>query len=377
MLMRGFPEYLRDRGWEVHVVSAPGPSLDSLRKVVGNFTHAIEMTRDPSPLSDLKSLMAWIVLLRKIRPTVTSIGTPKAGLVGGLAAFLTRVPRRVYLLRGLRLETTHGFRRRIFTLIEKLSIFVAHDVLSVSPSLRQRTIDLRLVKPEKIVVLGAGSSNGVDTEEYSPANVSTQVIAKLGANLGLAKDVPVIGFVGRLTIDKGLIVLSEAREILTEASIDHQLLLVGGIDDGQSESILTKVKLAGRPATITGHVADPRPYYHLMDLLCLPTFREGFPNVVLEAAASGIPTVTTNATGAVDSVINGQSGIVVAVGSSSALANGIAEILSDSNLRERMGTAAREHVVTKYDRSDVWHRIETFYRAADTPSQLNRHEVEG
>ena len=362
-LMRGFPEYLRDNGWAVHIVSAPGPALDALRQASSIHTHAVPMERSPSPLKDLVALFAWARLLLRVRPDVISVGTPKAGLLGGIAGFITRVPHRVYLLRGLRLETARGPTRRVLSFLEQVSIAVAHDVIAVSASLRDRAIDLALVRPQKIRVLGGGSSNGVDVDAYSSRHFSPADIALLKGQLGLVNDVPVIGFVGRLTPDKGLAVLAEARQILTRREVDHQLLIVGGIDKGEDGSLLTTITSAGREAAFTGHVADPRPYYRLMDVLCLPTFREGFPNVVLEAAASGIPTVTTDATGAIDSVVDGTTGIVVHVGSADCLASAFEVLLPQKPLRESMGAAALRHVTANFSRADVWERTQRYYRS--------------
>ncbi|MEV8252598.1 glycosyltransferase family 4 protein [Rhodoglobus sp. NPDC076762] len=361
--MRGFPEYLRDNGWEVHVVSAPGPLLDAMGSVEGVSAHSLPMAREPSPFGDLKSLVAWIRLLRTIRPTVSSIGTPKAGLVGGIAAWLVGVPHRVYVLRGLRLETTTGLSRHIFSLAERVAVASAHHVLSVSSSLRARAVELGLVPSRKIFVLGSGSSNGVDTVAYARATTDASTRSALRASLGIAEGVPVVGFVGRLTADKGLAVLAEARELLAESGTDYSLMIIGGIDDGQDASVVEQLAATGRPAIVTGHVSDPRPYYSIMDVLCLPTFREGFPNVVLEAASMGVPAVTTNATGAVDSVLNGKTGLVVDVRSGHALADGLRQLLDDAELRHKLGAAARDRVVSEFDRSTVWGNHDAFFNA--------------
>ncbi|WP_255560112.1 glycosyltransferase family 4 protein [Salinibacterium sp. M195] len=359
--MRGFPEYLRDQGWDVHVVSSPGPLLERLRLAEGISTHQLPMAREPSPFADITALVAWIRLLRKIRPMVTSVGTPKAGLLGGLAAKLTGVPHRVYLLRGLRLETSTGIKRRIFTLAEKVASSTAHRVVAVSASLRARAIELRVVHANKIIVIGSGSSNGVDTTAHSADVIDVEEKLALRTELKIDKEVPVIGFVGRLTTDKGLDVLAEARQLLADSDTDYYLLVIGGIDDGQNNSVVAQLTETGRPAIISGHVSDPRPYYSIMDVLCLPTFREGFPNVVLEAAAMGVPAVTTNATGAVDSVVDGLTGMVVEVKSGPALADALRLLVSDSTLRERLGAAARAHVVEHFERGSVWQANEQFY----------------
>ncbi|WP_166791561.1 glycosyltransferase family 4 protein [Cryobacterium sp. Hh38] len=371
-LMRGFPEYLRDAGWEVHIVSTPGPVLTSLSGLNGVITHSLPMERQPSPVKDVLALAAWLHLLRKVRPDIVSVGTPKAGLLGGIASLLARVPERVYLLRGLRLETAHGFQRWVLLNLERLSLSTATQILAVSPSLRQRVISLGLVAPGKVRVLGHGSSNGVDLAAFSPTKISHERVASLATQLGIISDIPVVGFVGRLTHDKGLADLAVAREILTKRNIDHQILLVGEIDEGQDQDILVRLQAAGRPVVATGYVSNPIPYYCLMDVLCLPTLREGFPNVVLEAGASGLPTVTTNATGAVDSVIDGQTGLIAQVGDSRSLANKLEKLLLDPTSRSVMGSAAKAHVSKNFDRNLVWANLAEFFKSLgpqDVPTQ--------
>lgn len=377
MLMSGFPEFLAERGWDVHVVSAPGPRLEALKSLRGISAHEIPMVRDPSPLADLRSFLAWLQLLNHLKPDVISVGTPKAGMFGSLAGFLTRVPRRIYHLRGLRLETECGARRLVFSLIEKLTMTVSTQVLSVSASLRQRSVDLRLVRGHKVVVLGKGSSNGVDIQRFEKACVSGSDVAALKSKLGLTADSPVVGFVGRLGRAKGLGVLAEARAILAEREIDYQLLVIGDVDDESGADSLKKLELCGRKPVTAGRVHDVAPYYGLMDVMCLPTLREGFPNVVLEASAAGLPTVTTNATGAVDSVVHGETGLIVEVNSASDLAESLAQMISNPELRLRMGRAARARVVANFDRRAVWSKTERFYRAqiqrrgSDNSAQAN------
>ena len=369
-LMRGFPEHLSNQGWEVHVVSTPGPLLASLSSQPHVHTHSLPMERQPSPLKDLVALALWIRLLRRVRPDIMSVGTPKAGLLGCIAGFLVGVPRRLYLQRGLRLETASGFLRRVFTLLEKLTIAASHDVVAVSPSLRGRAIMLGLVKDTKIRVLGSGSSNGIDPDAYLESNFSGSEPKKLKNGLGLVDDVPVIGFVGRLSADKGILILSEARRILSAAGVDHQLLVVGGNDPGQDSSALITPGINVRNAIITGHVTDLRLHYQLMDVLCLPTYREGFPNVVLEAGASGVPTVTTDATGAIDSVVDKVTGLIVEVGSSVQLATALEELLVNPIKRAAMGEAALDRIRESYRRIDFWERHSNYYAEGPLKARL-------
>lgn len=359
--MKGFPAYLVEHGWDVHVVSSPGARLDELAAADGISVHPLSMAREPAPVSDLRALADWVRLLRRVRPDVISVGTPKAGLLGGIAGWMTRVPHRVYLLRGLRLETASGVALRIFATLERLTSRMAHVVLSVSPSLRERAIELRLVRADKILVLGHGSSNGVDLGVFAREKPGSASRVTLAQRLDLAPGVPVVGFVGRLTRDKGLQVLQEARSILNRDRVDHQLLVVGGVEDETGSSAF-ETQGSGRPAIVTGHVPDPETYYQVMDLLCLPTLREGFPNVVLEAGAVGIPTVTTTATGAIDSVVDGVTGLIAEAGSASSLARQLASLLEDSEMRQTMGLEATRYVGENFERAHVWSLTEEFYR---------------
>ena len=361
-LMRGFPEYLVKQGWEVHVVSSPGPGLNRLALLDGVSAHPLTMSREPSLLRDLRALIAWIVLLRRVRPDLISVGTPKAGLLGSVAGRLAGIRHRVYMLRGLRLETATGIGRRILAAIERLSISSADRVVSVSPSLRDRAIGLGLVRDEKIVVLGSGSSNGVNLQTFDRGAFSEIQRASLSSRLGLIPGLPVVGFVGRLTRDKGLNVLAEARMILAREGVDYQLLVVGGVEDTSGSATFDGGLGKGRPAVVTGHVSDPETYYQVMDILCLPTLREGFPNVVLEAAAASVPTVTTNATGAIDSVLDGETGLISQSGSARSLADQLAVVIEDGARREAMGHRAAEFVAKEFSQHRVWSLTEGFYR---------------
>ncbi len=355
-LLRGLPQFLREQGWDVHVVSTPGPLLERLAADEGVTVHGLAMARNPSPLSDLRALAKWIALLQKLRPASLMVGTPKAGLLGSLAGFVTRVPRRIYVLRGLRLETTTGLPRFALASLERLTAAASHTVLAVSHSLAQLYIDSRLAPRRKVRVLGEGSSNGVDVHAHELGALPEGALADAQARASLTPDLPVIGFVGRLTRDKGLAVLMEAAERLSAKGLSFQLLLVGGVDSEDGREILARLMESAIDVSAVGHVDDPRPYFHLMDVLCLPTFREGFPNVVLQASASRVPTVTTRATGAVDSVVDGVTGLLADIGDSSSLAAALEPLIRDPDRRMAMGQASRKRVMQHFDQVDVWAR---------------------
>lgn len=366
-LMRGFPGFLATRGWDVHVVCSPGPLLDQLRGSAGVTVHELAMKRDPSPLSDIRALIGWLRLLRAVRPGVTSVGTPKAGLLGGIAGACAGVPRRFYQLRGLRLETSRGLQRRILRSAEWLALRCADRVLAVSPSLRDSVVALHLVAADKVEVPASGSSNGVDVERFSAARFSDGEVAGLREKLGLEPSTPVVGFVGRLTVDKGLGVLSSALDLLEQRGVRIQLVVVGAVDAPRDGDLVQRLRDRSTPVIETGHVADTAIFYRLMDILCLPTFREGFPNVVLEAAASGVPAITTDATGAIDSVVDGQTGVIVGVGSAEDLAQGLSRLAGDHELTKAMGRRAEQHVRKHFSNRIVWEALHQAYSTPPAP----------
>jgi glycosyltransferase involved in cell wall biosynthesis len=194
-------------GFEVTLVTSPGADLAGVAEREGVRVETVPMAREIAPLADLRSLVRLTRLLRRLAPDVVNAGTPKAGLLGMLAARRAGVPSRVYTLRGLRLETARGFRRRLLTAAERLACGAAHRVVCVSESLRRRAVELELVPEEKTAVLGAGSSNGVDVERLAAAVADGERTEALRRELGLAslsQPAPVIGFVGRLVRDKGI-----------------------------------------------------------------------------------------------------------------------------------------------------------------------------
>ena len=224
LVLGGRLRTLREAGFRVTLVSSSGMLLTSTAAREGVESIAIPMRRGMAPVSDLWSLLRLCWLLYRLKPDMTEFSTPKAGLLGSVAAMLCGVPSRVYFLRGLRLETSTGLKRRILLVTERLASACSHAVLCNSESLRNQALALRVAPEAKLRLLGSGSSNGVDVERFSPGP------GILRAQLGLPPDAPVVGFVGRLTRDKGLPELVEAFDAILAARPQAHLLLVGWFD---------------------------------------------------------------------------------------------------------------------------------------------------
>jgi glycosyltransferase involved in cell wall biosynthesis len=355
---------LRQGGFRVTLIASPGALLErtAAREEVAMI--GLSMRRDIAPVADLKSLLQLWWLLRLLKPDIAEFSTPKAGLLGSLAAWMAGVPARVYMLRGLKLETAKGLKRALLLGAERAAAACAQSVLCNSQSVMNEARALRLAPPAKLRLLGEGSSNGVDVERFSPgpSNVHTW--------LGIPETAPVVGFVGRLTRDKGIPELIEAFDTILKGQPKAHLLLVGWFD--ASEDALKaewKRRIIEHPRIhCTGFVTDTAPYYRAMDVMVLPSWREGFPNVVLEAAATGIPVITTECTGARDSVLAEVTGLLIPPGYPVAISEAVLKLLRDSERRLRMGEAARKWVVAHYADERVLSLAVSYYRSLIRPA---------
>ena len=363
VLMRGQSAYLKANGFDPALLSSPGKELKQIGVLEDIPVFHVSMRREISPVRDLRSFFEIWRLLRRIKPAICNSGTPKAGLLVGLAAWFNRVPNRIYTLRGLRLETAKGLKKTILTVTEKIACFSAHRVVCVSGSLRERAIALRLVARSKTVLLGGGSSNGVDASRFEPTPERLVSAAALRQSLEILPDQPVIGFAGRFTRDKGLPELVAAFRLIHEELQEAVLLLVGDFEEGDPVPDEIRDAIRQHPGIrhvrFTSHIER---YYLVMNVFVLPTHREGFPNTVLEAQAAGLPVITTSATGAVDSIEDGITGVIVPVGDASRLSKAVLLLLSDPIKLQAMGRLGRERVLRHFRNETVWGAMVSLYR---------------
>jgi glycosyltransferase involved in cell wall biosynthesis len=359
---RGLIGHLRCSGFYPMLLSSPGADLQALSTDEGVPSLAVPMEREIAPFKDLMACWNVYRILRESRPDIVDASTPKASLLVGIAAWFARVPCRVYCLRGLRLETTKGFLRSILWLAEWIACACSSRVVCVSSSLRERVIILKLVARAKTTVIQKGSA-GVDLARFNPSCSDPTETKALSRQLGIPDNAQVVGFVGRLVKDKGIYQLVEAFQSLRARFPRLHLLVVGGFEDGDPVEPEVRNYIESTGVVIhPGFVTDVAPYYRLMDVLAFPTHREGFPQVPLEAQASGVPVVTTQATGAMDSVIDGVTGYLVPIGDSDVLHARLADLLADDELRSDMGREGRAWMERDFSQERIWRAQAEFYR---------------
>lgn len=361
--LAGQVSFMRNAGFSVHAIASPGPELAAFGAQEGATVLAVDMPRRITPLRDLLALWRLWKALRGIRPHIVHAHTPKGGLLGMIAAWLARVPVRVYHIRGLPFVTATGLRRSLLRATERVSCGLAHRVLAVSQSMRTIALEDGLCGEEKIKVLLGGSGNGVDaTGRFVPQVPAVRADAR--AKLAIPSDALVIGFVGRLVRDKGVVELATAWNDLRERIPGLHLLLLGhtASENAVPAEVLAALRADSR-VHLTGHARDMPQLYAAMDVVALPTYREGFPNVALEAAAMELPIVATSVPGCVDAVQDGITGVLVPPRDARALAEALLRYLGEPELRIQHGRAGRRRVLVEFRREAIWEAIASEYRS--------------
>ncbi len=350
--LEGQAAWARRAGFEVHAASAAGPRLAAFAAREGATAWEVPFTRAPNPTADFAALLRLWRLMRRLRPAVVHAHTPKAGLLGMLAARLARVPVRVYTLHGLVWRTRRGWRRRLLVLLERLACRLATQALAVSPSVRRAALGARLAGPARIAVPGpAGSANGLDFARFQPGCARR------------SDGAAVLGFAGRLVPDKGLADLAAAWETIRARCPSVRLRIAGGPEphDPLPPGLLEALRADPR-VRFTGWVEDMPAYYRSIDLLLVPSRREGLPYVVLEAAAMEVPAAGYAVDGVIDAIDHGRTGLLVSPGSPQALAAAAIRLAEDPALRGRLGREARRRVLALYRREPLWNCILDCYR---------------
>ncbi len=355
---------LKDAGFHVEAISSPGPALEAYREEVDIPLHAVEMNRSISPLADCRAIFRLARKLRQIRPEIVQTHTPKAGLLGMMAALAVGVPIRIYTVNGLVWETRQGWRGQLLRMAERVAAMASTRVLCVSASVRLAMLSRAICPAGKAAVLGYGGSHGVDLAKFDPTRYSAESRRQTRIRLGLRENSLVIGFVGRFVIDKGIDTLVAAWRTVRESLPEAQLFLAGARENCHPIPDALWSEITNDPGIVltTGFVGEMPEVYSALDILVLPTLREGLPNVLLEAGAMEVPVVATNATGCVDVVRDNESGILVDIGDGPQLAAALLRMGSNVELRSRIAQKARENVLANFSENEVSARLIEEYR---------------
>lgn len=372
VLLKGQHTFMRQNGYEVIAVSATdGQELEEVAKDEGVRVKAIEMTRAMTPIKDLMALYQFYRFCKNERPAIVHSHTPKAGIIGMLGAKLAGVPMRLHTVAGLPLMEATGMKRKVLDFVEKLTYSSATKVYPNSKKLKEFILEHQYAPPEKLKVIANGSSNGINTAHFSPDEISSNKKQQLKEKLGIKADDFVFVFVGRLVGDKGINELVSAFKKLKSNELKQQpkLLLVGRFEaefDPLNEETLQEIN--NNDAIISvGFQKDVRPYFAIANCLAFPSYREGFPNVVMQAGAMGLPSIVSNINGCNEIIIEGENGLIIPVKDSEALYEAMLKMIQNVDLFEKLKLNSRGLITSRFEQGIVWAAILEEYRGFSDP----------
>ncbi|CAI2765412.1 glycosyltransferase family 4 protein [Flavobacterium collinsii] len=350
--------YLKNKtGNEYHLGCSPSDDFLEFSERLEYIPFEVEITRSISPLKDIKAIIKIYRYIKKNKINKVVGHTPKGGMVAMIASFAAGIPDRIYFRHGIIYETSLGFKRVLLKNIDRLTGFFATKVVCVSRSVMEFSEVDKLNNPNKNRILGLGTCNGIDTDvKFNPALANEKLVDDL-RNLYSIGDSKIVGYVGRLVKDKGIDELLLAWEIINEQFPDAKLLLVGPIEERDEISNYSKKMIMENSSIIfTDFVTDASPFFSIMDVFVLPTYREGFPTVALEASSMEIPVLITKATGCQEAIINNITGMFISHDVQD-IAQKTLYYLKNSNIASQHGKQGRVFVNENFEQSKIWDLI--------------------
>ena len=363
VLLKGQLRFMASNGFDVKGVSSEGEELREVHENEGIAVAAITMSRKITPFQDLKSLGEMWNFLRKEKPQIVHTHTPKAGIIGMLAARLAGVPHRLHTVAGLPLMEATGTKRKILNFVEKLTYSSATMVYPNSKGLYDFILQNNFTQSNKLKIIANGSSNGIDTVFFSPDQVTEIERVTLREKLNIQPDNFVFVFVGRIVSDKGINELIKAFSELQAAGnnepVGIKLLLVGGLEndlDPLNPETLAEIN-QNKDIISVGFQQDVRSFFAIADALVFPSYREGFPNVVMQAGAMGLPSIVSDINGCNEIIIEGENGLIIPSKNVEKLKEKMLTLAKDKNLYTKLKGNSRRMIENRYEQSVVWNAL--------------------
>jgi glycosyltransferase involved in cell wall biosynthesis len=348
-------------GYEVIGMSAAGEHVANLTAMGIEHVDVGAFTRSNNPTHDLRAFGQLLRLLRELQPDIVHTHNPKPGILGRIAARLTRTPLVVNTQHGLWAQPTDRWQRRLpVYAAERIAAAFGDVELVQNPEDVTTLVDTLRVPPRRVRLLG----NGVDLGRFDPAAVGADQRQSLRAGWGVSDDEVLCLVVGRLVREKGIVELLEAAHDLHERGVGVRFVVVGPTDPDKSDAIDPGVfeQADADGVVLTGTRTDMPECYAAADLFLTASWREGFPRSAMEAAAMGLPTIATDIRGNRQVIADGETGLLVGVRDPAAIAVAVERLVDDAELRSAMAAAARRRAVAEFDQQQIIDRTLDAYR---------------
>lgn len=366
LLLEGQMKFMSENSFDVLMVSADGNVIDRIIEKEGVAHEVINFTRNISPIKDLLCLFQLIIVILKFKPDIVHTHTPKAGIIGMLASYLTGVRLRLHTVAGSP-PVTKGIKGKLFSIFENLTFKCAHFVLPNSKSLKLQVEDNYSILPDKLDIIGEGSSNGIDTLRFSKEHLIENKLISVKESIGYSTNNYYLLAIGRVVVDKGIIELVTAFMNMKLKYPNLRLLLIGPFENLRKNEILPDniIDCISMDVSII-HINwsdEVEYYYSLADLFIHASHREGFPNVVLQAAAMECPILCSKIPGNIDIVDDGVTGLHFQVGDIQQLENQIEYAITNPNKLKVFSKNARDVVENSFNRHKVHQNVLEFYES--------------
>lgn len=355
--------------YEVIAISSEKEYLERIGEKEKVKTFHLEMSRKITPVHDFLAVIKLYRFLKIKAPQIVHTHTPKAGIVGMLAAKLAGVPNRFHTVAGLPLLETSGFKRKLLDFVEKLTYGCATKVYPNSYGLLDIITKNEYCPVTKLKVIANGSSNGIDSTYFNPELFSELQNTALKKLLNIEPEDFVFVFVGRLVADKGITEMVTAFEALRQAQGDNfalncKLLLVGDYESDLDPLLPKTLEAIKKDKAIVsvGFQSDVRPYFAIGHALIFPSYREGFPNVVMQAGAMGLPAIVSDINGCNEIIVEGKNGTIIPVKDTAAIIKKMELLMTDENYFKKLKSNAREMILSRYEQKVVWEAILQEYK---------------
>lgn len=362
-LLEGQLSYFKEQGFDTYLMAPKDEKSLSYCEKENCKLLEITIAREISLLSDLKTLFQIIKILKTVKPDVVNFGTPKISLLGLMAARYCGIKNRIFTCRGFRFEHEEGFLQWLLKRMDSLTSFCANTIICISPSVKELGVKENIFDEKKCVIINKGSSNGFNLTKFNPTLVEEDSKVRLRNKLGIKESNFVYGFLGRIIDRKGINELYESFCLLYKSDPSLRLLIVGPFDKGQIKDKDLFDQLTTHPGIVMPGRTDEVPLFlSLMDVFVLPAWWEGFGNVLVQAAAMGIPVISTYGTGTRDAVSDGYNGILVPVKNTSKLKEAMEELRDNESRKSALGSNGILWA-KNFENEIIWNGMLDLYKA--------------